>query len=119
MRSCFKDMGRLAGLDVHYIQGYGDPVGGLSSLHAWNIVKVDGQYYHIDLTWNDTIDSTNHNHTYTLRGNDFMSKTHLWNAAYAISDSDYAAYPRRTFPRYGTYAANDSRNTFYPRYSYA
>ncbi|WP_165620385.1 transglutaminase domain-containing protein [Streptococcus equi] len=115
----FKDMGQLAGLDVHYIQGYGDPVGGLSSLHAWNIVKVDGQYYHIDLTWNDTIDSTNHNHTYTLRGNDFMSKTHLWNAAYAISDSDYAAYPRRTFPRYGTYAANNSRNTFYPRYSYA
>lgn len=21
--------------------------------HAWNIVKVDGHYYHVDLTWND------------------------------------------------------------------
>lgn len=21
--------------------------------HAWNIVKIDGKYYHVDLTWND------------------------------------------------------------------
>ncbi len=22
--------------------------------HAWNLVKIDGQYYHIDVTWDDT-----------------------------------------------------------------
>ncbi|MGT2744841.1 transglutaminase domain-containing protein [Streptococcus phocae subsp. phocae] len=100
----FKDMGQLAGLDVYYIQGYGDPVGGLSSLHAWNIVKVDGQYYHVDLTWNDTIDNTNKNHTYTLRGNNFMRKTHLWNAAYNISNEDYLPYTRTVSPGYTRYA---------------
>ncbi|WP_236560393.1 transglutaminase domain-containing protein [Streptococcus halichoeri] len=93
----FKDMGRLAGLDVYYIQGYGDPAGGKSSLHAWNIVKVNGQYYHVDLTWNDTIDQTNKNHTYTLRGNNFMKQTHLWNVDYQISDEDYQGYPRPAY----------------------
>ncbi|MGT2729509.1 transglutaminase domain-containing protein [Streptococcus phocae subsp. salmonis] len=100
----FKDMGQLAGLDVYYIQGYGDPVGGLSSLHAWNIVKVNGRYYHVDLTWNDTIDNTNKNHTYTLRGNNFMRKTHLWNAAYNISNEDYFPYTRTVSPGYTRYA---------------
>ncbi|PZO95357.1 MAG: transglutaminase [Streptococcus pyogenes] len=93
----FKDMGRLAGLDVYYIQGYGDPAGGKSSLHAWNIVKVGDKYYHVDLTWNDTIDQTNKNHTYTLRGNNFMKQTHLWNVDYQISDEDYHDYPRPTY----------------------
>ncbi|WP_236560070.1 transglutaminase domain-containing protein [Streptococcus halichoeri] len=93
----FKDMGRLAGLDVYYIQGYGDPAGGKSSLHAWNIVKVGDKYYHVDLTWNDTIDQTNKNHTYTLRGNKFMEKTHLWNVGYQISDEDYQGYPRPAY----------------------
>ncbi|WP_238386412.1 transglutaminase domain-containing protein [Streptococcus sp. S784/96/1] len=90
----FKDMGQLAGLDVYYIQGFGDPRMGMNSLHAWNIVKVDGAFYHVDLTWNDTIDGTNKNHTYTLRGNDFMKRTHRWNAVYNISNEDYHGYDR-------------------------
>ncbi|EHJ56849.1 hypothetical protein HMPREF9318_00984 [Streptococcus urinalis FB127-CNA-2] len=90
----FKDMGQLAGLDVYYIQGFGDPYMGADSLHAWNIVKVDGKFYHVDLTWNDTIDKTSKNHTFTLRGNDFMKKTHRWNAVYNISNEDYQGYNR-------------------------
>ena len=23
--------------------------------HAWNIVKIDGDYYHLDVTWNDPV----------------------------------------------------------------
>ncbi|WP_236561863.1 transglutaminase domain-containing protein [Streptococcus halichoeri] len=106
----FKDMGRLAGLDVYYIQGYGDPAGGKSSLHAWNIVKVGDKYYHVDLTWNDTIDQTNKNHTYTLRGNNFMKQTHLWNVDYQISDEDYQGYPRSAY-------YNNGRHPYSTNYS--
>ncbi|WP_236560027.1 transglutaminase domain-containing protein [Streptococcus halichoeri] len=107
----FKDMGRLAGLDVYYIQGYGDPTGGKSSLHAWNIVKVGDKYYHVDLTWNDTIDQTNKNHTYTLRGNKFMEKTHLWNVDYQISDEDYHDYPRLTYYNNGRHPYSTTYRT--------
>ncbi|WP_228025811.1 hypothetical protein [Streptococcus ruminantium] len=67
---------------------------GTNSFHSWNIVKVDGQFYHIDLTWNDAMDSSNRNRMYTLRGNKFMMNNHRWNSKYAISDTDYAFYSR-------------------------
>jgi len=34
-----------AGMEVRYVTGYN---------HAWNLVKVDGDWYHFDLTWDDT-----------------------------------------------------------------
>lgn len=33
-----------------------NPSTGLSESHAWNVVRVDGQYYHVDLTWDDPDD---------------------------------------------------------------
>jgi len=36
--------------------------------HAWNMVKVDGEWYQIDVTWNDPVPDTkgNSGHTYML-----------------------------------------------------
>jgi transglutaminase/protease-like cytokinesis protein 3 len=42
-----------AGLDCRIISGKGN-----KDAHAWNIVKVDGQWYNIDLTWDDPITNT-------------------------------------------------------------
>ena len=30
-----------------------NPGTGVGEAHAWNYVRIDGQYYHVDLTWND------------------------------------------------------------------
>ena len=40
----------LAGIECELVTGTGNGGG-----HAWNQVKVDGQWYNIDLTWDDPI----------------------------------------------------------------
>lgn len=48
--------------------------------HAWNQVKVDGVWYHVDVTWNDPIPDTGKSalHTYLLRSDEFFENDHLW-----------------------------------------
>ena len=41
-----------AGLDSIYAIGYSTS-GGYSGGHAWNLIKIDGKWYNVDLTWND------------------------------------------------------------------
>lgn len=46
----FSTLAREAGLDTVYVNGYvGD-----TSLHAWNMVKVDNKWVVVDTTWNDS-----------------------------------------------------------------
>lgn len=50
--------------------------------HAWNIVNVDGELYHIDTTWDDfsLSDGTQYlRHDYFLIDDATMSKDHSWN----------------------------------------
>lgn len=42
--------------------------------HAWNIVKLDDEYYHIDATWNDA----ELNYQYFNMNDEAIRKTHLW-----------------------------------------
>ena len=39
-----------AGLETYYESGVN---------HAWNIVKIDGHYFHVDATWDDSSESYN------------------------------------------------------------
>ncbi|MBR0380969.1 MAG: hypothetical protein IJH71_00855 [Eubacterium sp.] len=46
------------GIEAYYVRGLSkdppkdDPMGGS---HAWNIVKCEGEYYHLDTTWGDPL----------------------------------------------------------------
>lgn len=48
-----------AGIECHYTASS-------SMNHAWNIIKIDGQYYHVDCTWDDPVRDrlglVSHNH---------------------------------------------------------
>lgn len=45
--------------------------------HAWNIVKINSQYYHVDVTWNDPVNSEVENSYAYFNVNDKeISKTH-------------------------------------------
>jgi len=57
-----------AGVESVVGLGTGMPSG---ESHAWNYVKVDGKWYGIDVTWNDTNDNA-----YFLKGKEFFA-THL------------------------------------------
>ena len=46
----FQRLCKEVGIETRYITGYG---GG--EAHAWNIVKLDGQWYNVDVTWDDPI----------------------------------------------------------------
>ena len=71
-----KVLGRLAGIDILYIWGY--CVG--SDSHAWNMININNQYYHIDATWDDGGQNITTDYRY------FM-----------ISDNDIALHGHRTW----------------------
>ncbi|MFN8606808.1 MAG: transglutaminase domain-containing protein [Vulcanimicrobiota bacterium] len=48
----FETMARRAGLEVQVIPGIGrSQFGGSAESHAWNVVKLDGQWQLVDCTW--------------------------------------------------------------------
>ena len=61
----------LAGKESYYVTG-DTPQGG----HAWNLIKVDGQFYQLDITWND---ADVPNLDYFLVTDEFMSLSRTWN----------------------------------------
>ncbi|MGF9700497.1 transglutaminase domain-containing protein [Paenibacillus sp. MABNR03] len=63
------------GIDNRIVEGTaGD------QLHAWNIVKLDGKWYHMDTTWDDpTPDRKGKvSHNYYLLSDDEMARDHIW-----------------------------------------
>ena len=59
--------------------------------HGWNIVNIDGEYYHIDATWNDPISNEDNSirYKYFALTDEEISKTHTWDKSkYPSCNSD-------------------------------
>lgn len=81
------------GVDARFIGGTGNGGG-----HAWNIVKLDNQYYNLDATWDRSWYEAGLPYEWFLRSNEnfpdhlpdeeYLTEEFL--AAYPISETDYA-----------------------------
>lgn len=79
------------GIETKYIVGYVGKEG-----HAWNLVKLDGQWYHLDTTWNDPVPDRKGaiRYQYFLVDDRTMAKDHTW-----IAED----YPKATSTMYSYY----------------
>lgn len=66
------------GVDNYVVSGQAVNEGGTQN-HMWNIVKVDGEWYNADITWDDPVSNGEEgvpNHFYFNLTDDEISKTH-------------------------------------------
>ncbi|MGE8037068.1 transglutaminase domain-containing protein [Lysinibacillus sp. NPDC093692] len=98
------------GIETKYIVGYVGQEG-----HAWNLVKLDGQWYHLDTTWNDPVPDRKGavRYQYFLVDDRTMAKDHTW-----IAED----YPKATSTKYNyfhnvDFAAKVGQQIFYSNVS--
>ena len=64
--------------------------------HAWNLVKIDGIWCHIDCTWDDPAGGGMENQFYFGMNDDLIARNHIWNKSnYPSSSSLQNYYPIR------------------------
>ena len=60
--------------------------------HAWNIIQIDGEWYHVDVTWDDpTPDREGYvRYKYFLKSDKAMSRDHIsWVASHTCTSTKY------------------------------
>lgn len=64
-----------AGIESQFVIGTADGIE-----HAWNLVKIDGVWYHLDATWNDPVPDMGAFavHSYFNVPDDVLDDTHVW-----------------------------------------
>lgn len=76
-----------AGIDVLIAEGTVN-----TGEHAWNMVQLDGQWYHLDATWDDPVGAADSRirYTYYLKTDEELRADHHWTRSYPAADKRYA-----------------------------
>ena len=80
------------GLECIVVVGEGD-----GQPHTWNIIKVGGNYYHLDVTWDDPVNAGKLSYHYFNLSDDMISVDHYW---------DKSIYPSCESIEYNYYQVN-------------
>lgn len=96
---------KCVGLESEFVIGL---AGGVD--HAWNLVKLDGKWYHLDATWDDPLPDTREYaiHPYFNVTDEIISANHSWN------EEDYPAALSSSENYY-----KKGKNYFYNFYDYS
>ena len=85
----------LTGIECLQVTGTANSVNGSGwGPHGWNKVKVDGQWYNVDCTWDDPVGATpSLRHDYFLISDTELAKTHKWERSDGLPESP-VSYPQ-------------------------
>ncbi len=91
-----------AGVQAEMVYGIAKNSSGRTENHAWNIVKIDGVWFNVDVTWDDPIvnntvvtDGSNISYNYFLITDAKISKTHTassYSNKYSCNSDKYSDY---------------------------
>ncbi len=60
--------------------------------HAWNLVKINGEWCHVDCTWDDPNSGGWENHDYFGMNDDMILWDHTWNRSSYAASTSYMNY---------------------------
>ncbi len=83
----------MAGIENRFVVGYGDGIE-----HIWNLVRLEGKWVHIDVTYDDPKPDRNGRvmHSYFAMSDAQLSANHQWKRAnFPVAASDSLYYPFR------------------------
>lgn len=102
----YKALASELGLNCEIVSSY-------SLNHAWNMIEINGEKYHVDVTWNDPVGNTlgKSRHTYFMKSTSYFKKDHYIQNDWQVTGSWSASSAKTT--TYDTYFWDDVEVGFY------
>lgn len=81
----------LAEIDSRVVSGTAYGSDGTAVAHAWNQVKINDVWYHVDVTWDDPVPDTGNyaSHMYMNRSDEVMAGDHKWSELFQVCPVDF------------------------------
>lgn len=98
-----------AGLECYTVSGDAVNFDGETEGHMWNIIKIDGEYYHLDVTWDDPVTENKKqtlSHVYMNLSTDEISADHFGFVHFFECESIKANYFAKTDRLFGKLDSN-------------
>ncbi len=87
--AAFKYLLDECGIESYLIRGESVNSRGENEPHMWNIVKINGKYYHTDVTWDDPVGTNSSNYDFFNITDDEINIDHSkWSFAYPCDSTE-------------------------------
>lgn len=116
--SAFDYIAKKAGIETIQVSGVGHSTPTQNENHAWNLVKLEGKWYELDLTWDDPKKGTEPYRDFFLVGLETKASVLSGNPTFEASHEMYPYFTRAecsfTFPAISKTAYVYTGNTYEP-----